>query len=65
LVFEAADARVCVRPSGTEPKLKLYLHVREQVRDGADLAPARLRADVRLGALADALRPLLAPLTAA
>jgi phosphomannomutase len=61
LVFEALDARVCVRPSGTEPKLKLYLHVREPVQDGADLAPARVRAGARLDALENALRPLLAP----
>ncbi|MFC8681069.1 phospho-sugar mutase [Microbacterium ureisolvens] len=44
-------SRVIVRPSGTEPKLKLYLDVRGDDRDDA----AR-----RIGALADGARALLA-----
>lgn len=61
LVFDAAGARVCVRPSGTEPKLKLYLHARELVQGAADLAAARARAEARLDQLEEALRPRLAP----
>lgn len=41
--------RLAVRPSGTEPKIKCYIEVREPV-DG-DLAGVRERAEVRLAAL--------------
>jgi len=43
-------ARVVVRPSGTEPKLKAYLEVVEPVRDG-DVTGARERAAASLAAL--------------
>jgi phosphomannomutase len=43
-------ARVVVRPSGTEPKLKAYLEVVEPVADG-DVAGARERAAASLRAL--------------
>lgn len=43
-------ARVVVRPSGTEPKLKCYLEVVEPVPDG-DVRAARLRADAALSAI--------------
>jgi phosphomannomutase len=36
LLATADDARVIVRPSGTEPKLKCYLEVHEPVPSGAD-----------------------------
>ncbi len=36
-------ARLTVRPSGTEPKIKLYLELVEQVPDQASLAAARIR----------------------
>lgn len=34
LVFRRGASRLCVRPSGTEPKLKLYLHVHAEVEAG-------------------------------
>jgi hypothetical protein len=40
-------ARVVVRPSGTEPKLKCYLEVVEPVPDG-DVDAGRARAEARL-----------------
>lgn len=43
LVVRTASARVVVRPSGTEPKLKAYLEVRAPVT-GGDVATARQRA---------------------
>ena len=63
LVFRTPeDSRICVRPSGTEPKLKLYLHVREEVGDGEPVAAARLRAERRLSDLAARLHTqVLAP----
>jgi phosphomannomutase len=54
---DGRDTRVCVRPSGTEPKLKLYLHTREPVQ--TDVAAARLAATRRLDQLAAALAPYL------
>jgi phosphomannomutase len=47
LTLRTASARVVIRPSGTEPKLKAYLEVVEPVSDG-DLAGARTRADAAL-----------------
>jgi phosphomannomutase len=46
----ADGARVVVRPSGTEPKLKCYLETVVQVSDG-DVAPAREVAAERLTAI--------------
>jgi phosphomannomutase len=43
LTFRTAAARVVIRPSGTEPKLKAYLEVVEPVA-GGDVAAARTRA---------------------
>ena len=44
------SSRVIVRPSGTEPKVKIYLEVIEPVTE-ADLPAARARAAVRLAAI--------------
>ncbi len=48
-------ARVIVRPSGTEPKLKCYVEVVEAVPDGTDVASARTRADAALAEITAAL----------
>jgi phosphomannomutase len=55
----SGGARVVVRPSGTEPKLKYYLEVIEEV-DGIDVAPARARAARTLAAIKDDLSKALA-----
>lgn len=49
----AGQARVIIRPSGTEPKLKAYLEAIEP--PGEDVPAARARADARLDALARAV----------
>ena len=53
------SSRVIVRPSGTEPKVKIYLEVIEPVTD-ADLTAARSRAVVRLAAIRRDLEALTA-----
>ncbi len=50
--------RVVVRPSGTEPKLKVYVEAVEDVRDG-DLAAARRRGHDRRHGIAEAMRPMV------
>jgi phosphomannomutase len=50
LTLRTDSARVVVRPSGTEPKLKAYVEVVEQVADG-DVAAARERAAASVRAL--------------
>ncbi|MEV1156431.1 phospho-sugar mutase [Micromonospora chokoriensis] len=50
VILRTASARVVIRPSGTEPKLKAYLEVVEPVADG-DVAAARSRAGAAIARL--------------
>ncbi|MDH5673647.1 MAG: phospho-sugar mutase [Myxococcales bacterium] len=60
LVFELeGEHRVCVRPSGTEAKLKCYLDVRLPLRERAELASVEGEAERLLDALTSELRSLL------
>jgi phosphomannomutase len=52
------DSRVIVRPSGTEPKLKVYLEVIEPVDAPESLATARKAAAARLAAIRAAMEGL-------
>jgi phosphomannomutase len=56
--FLADGSRVIVRPSGTEPKIKVYLEAIEPVSDRGQLAAARRTAADRLASLRAALEPL-------
>jgi phosphomannomutase len=60
LILRTTGARVVVRPSGTEPKLKAYLEVVEPVADDADLPTARERAAATLAALRTEIETALA-----
>jgi len=57
IVYRLAGARVVVRPSGTEPKLKVYFEVVRPV--GGDLTGARRAAAARLDRLRAAVGELL------
>ena len=50
LTFRTGSARVVIRPSGTEPKLKAYLEVVVPVGDGG-VPPARTRANAAMADL--------------
>lgn len=58
ILLRLSGARVIVRPSGTEPKVKCYLEVVRSV-DGAGLALARDEAGATLDRLAGAVRARL------
>ncbi|GAA1302485.1 phospho-sugar mutase [Brachybacterium tyrofermentans] len=62
LLLSAEDTRVVVRPSGTEPKLKCYLEVVQDVPAGTsapEMATIRQHAGERLAQLKDELRGVL------
>jgi phosphomannomutase len=60
LILRLDGARVVLRPSGTEPKLKAYLEVTEPVGP-AGLAEARRRAEARMTPLRAGVQALFAP----
>jgi phosphomannomutase len=64
LSFTVGTDRVVIRPSGTEPKIKAYLEIVEQVRPGGLIA-ARLAAQRRLTPLRAAVKALLSGLATA
>ena len=47
-------SRIIARPSGTEPKVKFYVDVREAVHEGEAYADAEKRAQATMKALSDA-----------
>ena len=59
LILHLDGARVVLRPSGTEPKIKCYIEVIKQL-DGRALTAARQAAADRMGPLRSALERLLA-----
>ena len=50
----ADESRLIVRPSGTEPKLKIYFDLKETVAAGEPVAAAKARCQQRMAALAEA-----------
>jgi phosphoglucomutase len=46
--FTADDTKVSIRPSGTEPKIKFYIEVRDNLKDAADYAAVQERADKKI-----------------
>jgi phosphomannomutase len=55
------DARLMIRPSGTEPTLKIYAEVVQPVRSRDELPAARAAADARIEQLLTAAATALAP----
>ena len=59
VIFQLPGARVVLRPSGTEPKIKCYIEIIEPLA-GRCLAEARTAAARRLAPLRSALEAVLA-----
>src|SRR5260370_42093060 len=59
LIFRLPGARVVLRPSGTEPKIKCYIEITEPLA-GRSLPTARGSAAERLAPLRHALEAVLA-----
>lgn len=61
LAFDAAGMRVLVRPSGTEPKLKIYVHLRGELGEGDEFGLARARLRLRAKEIGHRLGNRLTP----
>ncbi len=62
LTFElAGGSRVIARPSGTEPKVKFYFDVREEMAPGESLATVEARAGLTIQSLAEAFVKITEP----
>ncbi len=60
IIWRCADGtRAAVRPSGTEPKVKIYLQVVLSAAGRGDLAPLRAQAAQRLAELREEVTEVL------
>lgn len=49
--FTADGTKISVRPSGTEPKIKFYIEVREYMKDAGDYENANKKAELKIDAI--------------
>ena len=54
--FNAVGDKVSIRPSGTEPKIKFYVEVREPLKDAADYEATVEKADKHIDAILKGLK---------
>lgn len=54
--FCTDGTKVSVRPSGTEPKIKFYLEVKDTLKEAADFAACEARAELKIEAIKASLK---------